>query len=198
MEFRFIEREANSLLKEYSRQTGWKREPPVPVSLLAEILYDAIISFEQMDQDIAGELYIEEKLIRVNAADSLERQNFTIGHELGHLRLHVKSQDRQLSLFEEHPRRTIVCRRGDRRTTEREANVFAANLLMPQDLIIQAYKEIVEKIKGVGPWDGVWRDRLLSRKFEVSMEAMWYRLKDLKLIDGSGKSLTPSVESGLR
>lgn len=185
MEFRFIEREANSLLEEYSRQTGWRREPPVPVSLMAEICCDAVISFEHMDEDIAGELYVEDRLIRVNAKDSPERQNFTIGHELGHLRLHVRGEAQQLSLFGEHPKRTIVCRRGDRRVMERDANVFAANALMPRDLVIQVYREMLKEAKGTGSWDEVQRDQLLSQRFEVSMEAIWYRLKNLKLVGSS-------------
>jgi len=191
MNLRWIEQEANSLLKEYSQKTGWeKKDLPVPVSLIAEVCYDMVILYEELSEEVAGELYVDEKLIRVNANDTPERQNFTIGHELGHLRLHVKSVLGQLSFFDEPVARTIICRRNDRKLIEKEANAFSVNLLMPRSLVISAYKGITKIMKKMPlqqrvemMYDDRWRDLQLAKKFDVSLEAMRYRLMNLKLID---------------
>jgi hypothetical protein len=61
-------------------------------------------------------------IITVNAASTLVRQRFSIGHEIGHWR--------------HHRGRTLVCRSEDIEghgdgILERQADAFAANLLMP-------------------------------------------------------------------
>jgi len=192
MNLKWIEKEAQTLLREYAELTGWKmEEPPVPVSLIAEICYDATISYEEMEEEIAGQLFVSERLIRINAKDSPERQNFTIGHELGHLRLHVCRAMGQLSLFDEESfSRQIICRRNDTRIIEREANAFSVNLLMPRGMVIREYRRVLKLMRSIPVqqkvemmYDERWRDAYLARKFEVSLEAMRFRLMNLKLID---------------
>ncbi len=67
----------------------------------------------------------------------------------------------------------------DRR--EIDANRFAAGLLMPEEWVYEAFKEL---ILGAAPKDTT-EDFVvaLARRFEVSSEAMRYRLVNLGILD---------------
>lgn len=83
------------------------------------------------DASIAGMLDIEKKLIIVNKCDSLTRQSFTIAHELGHWLLHVKPGD----MTNEEVLYRKPLGQPDDDWMEKEANWFAANLLVPPEML---------------------------------------------------------------
>jgi hypothetical protein len=92
------------------------------------------------------------------------RLRFTIAHEIGHFLLHGER---------------VVTERGGATNPataryEREADQFAAELLMPAALVRQAVLE-----------DGLDVDRLADR-FEVSVAAMRQRLRRLGLTERTG------------
>jgi len=110
-------------------------------------------------------------VVLVNASDILTRRRFTMAHELGHFILH-----RDLigdGLDDDQLYRSTL--RGRFYNTaiklvhESQANAFAANFLMPEELLRPA----------------VERDRLdvkqLTVRFQVSPSAMSWRLKSLSL-----------------
>ncbi len=78
---------------------------------------------------VSGRITPEQGLIVVNNSDSLERRTFTLGHEFGHLILHVlpglASSCSELATLsgEEHSR------------LEREADMFAALLVLPDSAL---------------------------------------------------------------
>jgi Zn-dependent peptidase ImmA (M78 family) len=88
------------------------------------------------------------------------RDNFTIGHELGHLFLHTDFAAEGEASF---------TRRGSNQN-EWQANWFAAELLMPRDDFAKAAAEC-----GNDPYE-------LARRFEVSASAANVRLMALGLI----------------
>jgi Zn-dependent peptidase ImmA (M78 family) len=97
--------------------------------------------------------------IVVNGGSDDRRRRFTIAHEIGHFVLHPGLQRAE---------------RGGRvneagRIREREADAFAADLLMPEPLVRQAVLE-----------HGADASRLADR-FEVSRQAMQTRLQRLDL-----------------
>ncbi len=99
------------------------------------------------------------------ADDVPERRRFTIAHELGHWICQYREGG--LALF--------YCRPGDvaaaaDRAAEREANVFAAELLMPEPAVRAAW--------GEGPEIAACAER-----FSVSGEAMHWRLYNLGLVE---------------
>ena len=107
--------------------------------------------------------------ILVNQADAPFRKRFTIAHELGHHFLHLKGDgdfvDTEVDFFRdaESPTDSV------HRRAEIEANRFAAALLMPRELLQQEFA----------------LDRSVSRlarRFNVSEEAMGYRLGKLALM----------------
>jgi hypothetical protein len=103
--------------------------------------------------------------IVLHGRSSERRRRFTIAHEVGHFVL--------------HPQRLAPQRNGGGNAAwqaqEREADQFAAELLMPEDLVREAV--LVH---------GVDTDRLADR-FEVSRRAMQTRLKWLGLAGHTGE-----------
>ena len=88
-------------------------------------------------------------------ADEIEpRKRFTIAHELGHLLLHLTEPGMEL--------RSVAGM--ERNWKERQADQFAADLLMPMALL----EPWAEKLG--------WRNDALARKFKVSKSAMEWRL----------------------
>jgi Zn-dependent peptidase ImmA (M78 family) len=103
---------AHALRSRYHRLFGGD-ELPVPVESIAEDLLGLAIHREDLD-GISGVLYPEERQVYVNSSDVPARQRFTIAHEL------CRAED--------------VSPAADR-AIEREANVFGAELLMPEHAV---------------------------------------------------------------
>lgn len=99
--------------------------------------------------------------ILVNEADIKPRARFTIAHELGHYYLHMNDSDDKI----------ITSFRMDRSPIEAQANKFAAELLMPEDLVREAHSSMVIPICDS-----------LAGFFCVSKQAMRLRLDNLGLV----------------
>ncbi len=109
-------------------------------------------------------------LIGINSTENPRRQRFTIAHEIGHFFL--------------HPQKDVLVdyrsnSKGTHRTPkEKEADIFAASLLMPRQELIKDFMKVA---------GGVLTDEeqtkkvvsLLATKYEVSGEAMNIRLLGL-------------------
>lgn len=111
-----------------------------------------------------------ETRIFVNVSDSSTRKRFTIAHELGHFFLHFPNIDGEVvdmdvDLFRGSSTVTDVRRRKQ----EREANRFAAALLMPAGWV---KKE----------WSASRSISATARAFGVSDDAMFLRLEELGLV----------------
>lgn len=123
-----------------------------------------------LDSSISGLFVIKEQkpYIRYNEKEAPQRQKFTIAHELGHFVLH---KDTPLFI---NKNEKILYRNSDSTTgellKEKEANSFAAALLMPKMFIEEEIKNIPS---GVDPIIH------LSDVFKVSTQAMNYRLNNL-------------------
>jgi Zn-dependent peptidase ImmA (M78 family) len=170
------EKEACRLLEEYS-----VREPPVRVGDIARG-EGAHIVRRNFDGHESGFLLRDDKLvvIGVNTRTSRRRRRFTIAHELGHMLLH------EGELIVDHAIRVNFRDDVSAMATvpeEMEANTFAAELLMPRDLIrehVQGYRPETSNASGQ-----LSRDELitqLAREFDVSTEAMGYRLINLGIL----------------
>jgi Zn-dependent peptidase ImmA (M78 family) len=166
------ERSARKLLEECGISA-----PPVPVEEIARDL-GARVSFEHFAQDISGILYRDgaNAVIGVQATHPKTRQRFTIAHEIGHLRLH-----KGRPMFVD--RSVRIDRRDDNAALgidpeEIEANSFAAALLMPGEMIFAAVRSSTHQ-RGPGDDEVI---RRLAKRFDVSVQAMEYRLANLGLV----------------
>lgn len=107
-------------------------------------------------------------LMGINNNESLGRMRFSTAHELGHYLLHKDSVTidyRSKQHLTKKPKKEVL------------ADYFAANLLMPEIFIKEDFKNSTK--------NGVFFEQNLielADKYQVSNEAMKYRLINLKLI----------------
>jgi Zn-dependent peptidase ImmA (M78 family) len=117
----------------------------------------------------------------VNPSEVAQRQRFTKAHELGHLVHDIAPEIDNISEGEKFVEK--LNRDGAVNFQERRANKFAAQLLMPLDLVKNEVNKLVDQVKREGRTATV--DEAISRLstiFNVSTQAMGFRLKDLGYI----------------
>ncbi len=141
-------------------------KPPVPlVELATNHGYSVQIGVFPNDLlNVCGYIDINKKVIMTNASDSPNRRAFTIAHELGHLLLH-EDELRFNSDLGVMLRAPLGKQELDPR--EKEANAFAANLLVPAKML----KPYIEE-----------PDRVIAALFGVSEDVIRYRKLSLQKI----------------
>jgi IrrE N-terminal-like domain len=123
---------AAGLVRRYHERFEGSPELPVPVEAIAEDLLGLNVG-ELEELEVSGMLLPDERQVWLNAREAREspgRRRFTLAHEVGHWVCQVL-EGRVAPVF---------CRAeevgvGEGRALEREANVFAAELLMPQERV---------------------------------------------------------------
>ena len=143
-------------------------EPPIIAKDLAEKygLEVRFVRFEQKYRNVAGFIQSKDGLatIYINAEDAPVRQNFTIAHELGHYLLgHVGKPGYEVLL------RTPI-NKEDKTAMEQEADCFAANLLVPENML----KDYLRKYRFISNIE-------LSKLFGVSEDVIGFRKKHLDI-----------------
>ena len=161
-----IRREAQRMLK----AAGITR---APISLRDVVSYLNLSLVERSREPFGSEAALvpvgDGHTIELRGRSGERRLRFTIAHEIGHFLL--------------HPERAVAERGGATNRAsarlEHEADQFAAELLMPDDLVRQAVLE-----------DGADVRRLADR-FDVSTQAMSLRLRRLGLVERHGRAAPP-------
>ncbi len=165
-------------LVEQLLKTNQIQSAPVPVEEIAESLGVAVRR-EPTDDDLSGFLYRDRKrksvVIGVNASHSENRQNFTIGHEIGHFLLHEGDDVHVDRGFQIKLRSEASSKGVD--VEEKESNLFAAELLMPSRFL----QRDLEKIEGLD-LNNESVVAGLADKYGVSTQAMTFRLAYLGYI----------------
>lgn len=139
--------------------------PPVNVARIAQLCGVRVVAKPLADALSGAILELDDgPVIAVNEGQAVGRQRFTIAHELGHhlLRHHDRFHV-DLSAHAEAGEPP-----GYNWLHERQANEFAAELLMPAAMV---RREVAEAKS----------PRALARRFRVSPMAMSYRLVNLEL-----------------
>ena len=138
--------------------------PPIPALEIAERQgVDVVFAdFGTTSDKVAGFCDFESGKIYVNADDMVERQTFTIAHELGHWLLHREFFEANPEEYTIFPRFQTV---AEHNPYEKEANHFAANLLVPARLLKSVKDASVSS---------------LASAFAVSRTMMEYRLKNVR------------------
>lgn len=150
---------------------------PVHVSEIAEQY--ASIRRMQLAEEISGMLIPSDvrPVIVVNSRHSPVRQRFTIAHELGHLLLHNFTGPHADQRF-----RFRDARSSDGLVDEEiEANQFAAELLMPRELVIRAVEDAGLEYAASEDEENASISKL-ARQFEVSSQAFSIRLATLQIL----------------
>lgn len=134
----------------------------------------------ELDSDVSGLFIVKDgkPYIAYNRDENQTRVRFTIAHELGHYFLHSKSIPLFVDKVERVHYRNQDSSSGEVRK-EREANSFAAALLMPKNHLIHEIENLQNEFGASS--DKVVRS--LAKKFDVSPIAMTIRLTNLGLIE---------------
>ncbi|MGI6139123.1 MAG: ImmA/IrrE family metallo-endopeptidase [Candidatus Hydrogenedentales bacterium] len=207
-----IEQAAMKLLGLYAGRYGMDDSTAIPVDMVVESTLGLTLELDDLSkrlgaQDILGATWIQSKTVVID--QSLEpsenpamegRFNFTLAHEAGHWVMHahqIADIPEQATLFDISTAPSIVCRSSQRKESmEWQADRFASYLLMPEDRIMNFWREIrggldqymafeeIEAIKAQSeypiPVTQVAKD--MAEHFRVSGQAMQIRLEGLKLI----------------
>lgn len=183
--------------QELLRQAG-ALSIPVDLRRVAEAMHVRVHE-KSLEDQVSGVLIIKsgERHILVNGAHHTNRQRFTIGHELGHLVLHESGKDqihidRQMRLYQRVGEATSAIYNSPSSSTtpqmEREANMFAAALLMPAPLLQHAALE-----------NNLWDEAdigALALAFGVSEQAMTIRLQQLRVVEVAlGRDVSPTLNT---
>lgn len=148
------------------------RSVPVDVARIARAI-GVEVQEEPAEDDLSGFLYRDRKrkvaVIGVNSTHHPNRRKFTAAHELGHCLLHDFDEvhvDRQFKVW----LRNEASSQGTD-LEEKEANLFAAEILMPQ-------KFLERDVQRIGTIDLMDEDviRELAEEYGVSAQAMTFRL----------------------
>ena len=114
-------------------------------------------------------------VIGVNSFHAPVRQRFTIAHEIGHLLLH----ETRAMIVDTHVYRRDETSSMGTKKEEREANRFAAELLMPSDFVERAVDDALSEDPGITTKQLVSG---LASAFQVSEQAMEIRLGNLNIL----------------
>lgn len=215
---KLIEEYADGMIAQFRRKYPDKPiTVPVPVVKMMDCLWDFYVETEDLQKEYGqgthGALYIFDGERKVAIDKSLDpeafpqmlgRYNYSVGHEAGHWIIHAPdmlADEAAPLLLGERGTPTILCRSSNRDERERQADRFAGYLLMPRDLVREAwYAEYGENSKAVNVFDELREQRERfhlppdSKKvfcriardfasvFAVSPEAMQIRLSELGFI----------------
>ena len=159
---------ANELVERFAIKT-----PPVPIERIAKQL-GIVVQYAPFDDELSGMAFLKEGVafIGINSNHHPNRQRYTLAHELAHIYLHRTHLEAGVHVDQSSVnslRRDLVSAEGTD-PLEREANAFAAELLMPTKLLAGALDDRMLDLDD---------DRLLalSKRFKVSLMALQYRLQ---------------------
>jgi hypothetical protein len=159
--FRRTESAAKEALYNFGQLFGETIRPPVPVVSIAHLLFELSVRpslLSGVSERRAALLLPSARQILVRTACNAYQRRFGIAHEIGHWVMHrLLLEDRSIS-------------KADQAELEVEANLFAAALLMPADLLEETCTDI-----GLASLD-LSSLNWLARLFFVSPEALQLRL----------------------
>lgn len=154
---------------------------PVNVRTLARKF--ASILHDPLPGDVSGMLVpnpdgSKKWVIVLNKSHTQERQRFTLAHELGHILLHQYTSPHADGAQRVRFRDSQSATGTDRE--EVEANQFAAELLMPRELMLSKLRDL-----GIDAWDSERATAVssaiakLARECQVSEQALLFRIANL-------------------
>ena len=142
---------------------------PVNVERIARSL-EVKVEFSPFDDGLSGMALIKDGVfvIGVNSQHHPNRQRFTIAHELAHIVLHPEELAKAVHVDKGSLRRDRVSAQGTD-DLEIEANAFAAELLMPEELLSAALDKKLDL-------EDPQVLESLANRFRVSLMALQHRL----------------------
>lgn len=183
-------------LKEKKGYDLFGNAPPINVEIVPELLginVDEGMRYSLDDVSTVGQITLvkgQPATIWINPTENsyAPRRRFTLAHEIAHFCMHRAANQTFVDTKSTMNRTASYWNRY-----ESEANNFAADLLMPSELIHRVGRKVIDAYKSANSVEKMPMARFVEEmalKFKVSTPAMEFRLKNLG-IRGS-KSPTPA------
>lgn len=196
-----IESKAYAMLTGFEAQYGKVVKPPIPIDRIIECYLDIWIDWDSIqdtdEEKILGLLNPNTKKIQMNERhrDHFEEyigtEAYTKAHEVGHWDLHITKNNEavQLPLLMCSDGITYLCRQQKLDKREIQAEKYAAYLLMPHHLLMDAINGV-----DIAKWAELYN---LKNYFGVTITAFTKRLRGLQLIyiNDDGKVFRSKEES---
>lgn len=162
---------ADELLKSFKISKA-----PVDPEKIAKKFQIKVLRLPFKNLNVSGGLVRKSKsgkpVIFVNKANHLNRQRFTIAHELGHYILHSTANihlDEKMVFFRDENSSSAT------NINEIQANQFAAELLMPKTILVEDVKNYLVNGKEIN--SDIIND--LAIKYKVSQQSLLIRLSKI-------------------
>ena len=158
-----IERDALGLLEAYFHDSGQTIQIPVPADEILETHLGLSLDFDDLQAvlgvpDVLGALWADKREVFIDQSLEPEehpemegRYNFSVGHEIGHWRLHrqyLRNADGQVAMFtDSEPEPTVICRTSQaKERIEWQADYFSSCFLMPRQCVLDAWSDHFGKL----------------------------------------------------
>jgi hypothetical protein len=175
---------------------GWTGAVPVSIEDIVDVGYALdLVPTPDLEIRFSTVAFITHDLTEIRVDDFVFRKQpyrlrFSLAHELGHLVLHQNFyQQLAFTTPAEWKQAMESLGRADYNRLEDQADIFAGLLLIPPRQFVAKFNEIATALAGQGmtfqklvkeSQDYTVKGR--ARTFDVSMGAIWFRLRDENLI----------------
>ena len=166
MKINLIEKIPNEFIE---RVQNFMRLKPVPLGRLAESL-NIKVKLSNLDSGESGLIEKTENgfQIKINRFESRERQRFTLAHEISHFLLHKNLIEENGSLKD-----NVLYRTNKTSVIEREANKFAAELIVP----IESFKNDIAQFEDPTSDEVI---EILADEWQVSKSVISFKIAKLQ------------------
>jgi Zn-dependent peptidase ImmA (M78 family) len=179
---------ANMLPQDVINETDINQPPFDPFKIAKQIGIQVKINLDWEKFGYDGEIYLNEDKqpeIWINPEKHINRQNFTLAHELGHLVYDVLPEIDKFKdpIFDDY---NTLKRDGRRHPKEYRANLFASQLLMPTESFNIEGNKLIKQYRSTNG-EGVLMNaedfiKVMAVKFNVSKDAVKWRMVALNWI----------------
>ena len=160
---------AERILKEIKEKKGKITFPIDPFELLND--RNVVITYSDFDK-LEGLLLYEKdnSIVSINMSRPVTRQRFTAAHELGHILMHTEIKGNN-----------FLCPiSGVKTDIEKEADLFASNILMPTDELNKIIDIYQDKNRKVGLDECLLIAEYFGVSFEACVKTVCFRVKRFK------------------
>ena len=159
-----IERDALGLLETYFHELGRLIQIPIPAEDILELHLGLSLDFDDLQAvlgipDVLGALWADRREVFIDQSLEPEehphmegRYHFSVGHEIGHWRLHrqyLTNAGGQVAMVTDgQPEPSVICRLSQaKERIELQADYFSSYFLMPQQCVLDAWADCFGSLK---------------------------------------------------